>query len=497
MPTDSLKDAKRLVIIEEELEHQKKLHPLIFHKLLPMQQKFRDDPARFKCIFGGNRSGKTECVAHCITDDAEKNDNLKIWICGETYQDSVAIQQSKIHALASPKAIEYGRYGEINGYTNRKLLYKNRSLETFKSYDQGRESFQSDDIDKIWDDEEPPFAVYKEQKMRLLDRDGQIIISMTSTKGITELIEDIFEDADVTESQYAPMVDEVLPRIAEKNGVKFYFLWTEENPYINQDRVKQEAKHMTRQEIKQRFYGIPLNLAGRIYVTMNKFIHVTTIEEMPEGKYTLFYILDPHDRKPWAMIWIAVHITGTAYVIDEYPNKPFTEMEYDDKTYKDYAAIIRSKEQHIYELFGKKIHRRIIDPNFGNKTVQLAERQGGQSKTTPKKQLQKLGFKFKDGIDPVAAGHLAVREWLYYDTDDSGEVIVQPKLLFCDNCSNSILGMLRYSYKDATTPSGDEKDQVGPQEKWKDFPDVVRYFVMSDPKYMHPEERKDDFKKVY
>ena len=196
------------------------------------------------------------------------------------------------------------------------------------------------------------------------------------------------------------------------------------------------------------------------------------------------------------MIWIAVHKTGSAYVVDEYPNRPFTEMKFDDKTYADYATIIRAKEANIRDLFGKRVHRRIIDPNFGNKTVQLAERQGGQSSTTPKKNLARLGFKFKDGIDAIEAGHLAVREWLYYERAENGEVVVQPKLFFCDNCPNSIMGMLRYSRKEVTTPSGDEKDRVGPQEKWKDFPDDVRYFCMSNPKYIEP-YKEQEFKKVY
>ena len=108
-----------------------------------------------------------------------------------------------------------------------------------------------------------------------------------------------------------------------------------------------------------------------------------------------------------------------------------------------------------------------------------------------------MGLTFKDGIDALEAGHLAVREWLYYDTAESGEIIVQPKLFFCDNCTNTILGMSRYSRKDVTTPSGDEKDKVGPQEKWKDFCDVIRYFRMSNPKYIHPAEKEEEFKKAY
>ena len=298
--------------IDEEIRFRKKQNPLEWHELLTMQEKFKADTSRFKCIFGGNRSGKTECVADCIVYEAEKRPGLKIWISGETYQDSVAIQQSKIHKLVSPKAVHYGRYDEINGYTNRKLLYENNSIITFKSYDQKREAFQSDDIDITWNDEEMPFDIYKEQRMRLLDRDGQMIISMTSLKGVTELVEDIYEDADIIESQYAPLVDEILPRIAEKNGVRFYFLWSTENPHLNKQRTLDETKHMTRQEIKQRIYGIPLNLTGRIYSNFNKLVDKE--ENFPE-EYLVTWT--PKDTRNYRVIWRVENLKDTSSLLPD------------------------------------------------------------------------------------------------------------------------------------------------------------------------------------
>lgn len=465
---------------------------------MPMQSRFKADKARIKIIFGGNRSGKTECVADCVTDEAVSKEGLKIWVAGETYQDSVAIQQTKIWNLCPKEEISYGRYDEINGFTNRKLLYKNGSLTTFKSYDQKRESFQSDDIDLVWNDEEPPLDIFKEQKMRLLDRNGQMIISMTSLKGVTDLVEEIYEDAEVIESQYAPLIGEDLPRVAEKNGIKIYFLWTPENPHINQDRLKQEAEFMTKDEIKQRFYGVPLNLSGKIYPTFSTHIHVTTIEEMPEGDYTIYHVLDPHDRKPFAMCWIAVHSTGSAYVIDEYPSKNFNEMDYDDKDYAEYVKEIKSIEANIKELFGVGVHKRIIDPNFGNKTVKLAKRDGGSATTTPKRELLKLGLHYRDGIDALEAGHLAVRKKLFYKRHPkSDEIIVHPGLYFCENCQNTIRHHKKYARKKIETADGDERDRVGPQEKYKDFCDIVRYGVMSNLVYVQERRVEKEFKRAY
>ena len=480
-----------------DYERLKEISPIDFHEPYGIQKNILASTAKMQLVCGGNRSGKTEIVIVKVLRKCLTKPKQRWWVVGCTFQDSIAIQQSKIWALLPKNKIKYGRYDQINGFTNRKLLLKNGSLIIFKSYDQQRESFQGDQIDGVLFDEECPYDIFQESKMRLIDRDGEMIISMTSLKGVTELIQDLYEESEIIESAYAELIDEELPIIAEKDDIRIFFLWSTRNPFIPQERVNQEAKLMTRDEIKSRIYGIPLNITGKIYVAMNKHIHVTTIEDMPEGKYSIYMVLDPHDRKPWAMGWYAVHRTGKVFAIDEYPNKDFNEMKYDDKTYADYAAIIKEKESNIYEVFRSRVRRRIIDPNFGNTTVKLARRQGGQSSTTPKKELSRLGFVFKDGIDDLKSGHLAVREWLHYEQAETGEIIVQPKLMFCDNCRNHIKHMIRYSHKDPTTADGDEKNKAGVEEKHKDFPDLVRYLRMSNPVYAEDQPEEVKFEKAY
>lgn len=484
-----------LAEILAELDHRKSINPLAFHELMPMQQKFKEDPSLLKFLFGGNRSGKSEEAADEVLTDG-LGIKHKIWVCGETFQDSIAIQQKKIYDLVPRNRIRYGYFDVINGFRNRKLLLDNGTLYTFKSYDQGPGAFASDDIDLIWNDEEPPYDIIREQRMRLLDRNGRMIITMTSLKGITDLIEEMYEGGDVIESQYAELVNEELPRIVEKNGCRFYMLWTTENEHVNQERVKFEANLMPTNEVKSRIYGIPANLSGKIYPKFNRNVHVVKWADIPAGNWTLFNVLDPHDRKPWAIIWIAVHETGTAYVVDEYPNRNFNEMLSDDKVYEEYATLIKDKEKRLEELFGTKVFRRIIDPNFGNKTVQLAERMGGQSKTTPKKELERRGLNYIDGIDALEAGHLKVREWLHWDKKGE-EIIYHPKLLVLDECHNTVTHLSRYSRKDIEGSDGDVKDKVQPMDKHKDFCDCVRYGVMSGLRFCRPQKIITETKKAY
>ena len=479
-------------------ERLKQISPIDFHEPYGLQKEFVSSDAKFNVILGGNRAGKTEIVATKVLRKCLDNKKQHVWVVGTTFQDSIAIQQAKIWSLVPKHLIKYGRYDEINGFTNRKLLFKNGSLIIFKSDDQQRESFQGDQVDLIWLDEECSYDIYQECKMRLIDRDGEMIISMTSLKGVTELIEEIYEECDVVRTEYAELVNEQLPRVAVKGRMKIFFLWSTQNPYIPQDRVVQEAKLMTKQEIKSRIYGLPISFTGRIYFNFNRDVHVINgIEDMPEGHYSLTNVLDPHDRKPWAMVWAATHITGSTYIIDEYPERDFNEMDFDDKTYDDYAALIKHKEKSLCELFGvKAVERRIIDPNFGNKTVQLAQRQGGQAHTTPRKELEKRGLFYRDGIDALEAGHIAVRNALHYEKKGD-QFKVRPNLYFCSNCLNTIKHVSRYSRKDIHAADGDVKDKAAPMDKYKDFSDDVRYLIMSKPVCTKPVREEEKIRRVY
>ena len=485
---------ERQHLIEVLIRNEK--NPLEFYKHLRLQRLFHEDKAKNKNIFGGNRSGKTQELAEYVITKALAKPKQRIWAVAESFSDSVNIQQRKIWQLLPKQRIKYGKYDEINGFTNRKLLFDNDTIIIFKSYDQEREAFQGEDVDIIWNDEEPPYSVYKEQRMRLIDRNGEMLISMTSLKGVTDLVQDIFENNEVIESEYAKLAGEELPRIVDKDGTRFYLLWTTENKHLDQERVLGESKLMTKDEIKSRIYGMPINLSGKIYMKFNKGIHVIPFEDVPFNKVTLYEVLDPHDRKPWAIIWAAVSITGTIYIVDEYPERNFNEMYTDDKTYTEYAKIIKEKEESLRQIFRKPIHKRIIDPNFGNKTVQLAERQGGQSSTTPKKELLKRGLRFVDGIDALEAGHLKVRELLYWEKKDE-EIVVQPKILITENCINTIRHLSRYARGDILTSSGDVKDKVKPREKYKDFSDVTRYLAMSNPRYVTVSKFDPNVPKLY
>ena len=66
-----------------------------------------------------------------------------------------------------------------------RIILKNGSEITFKSYDAGRESFQGAAVPFIVLDEEPPEDIFVECLMRGASCEGSILIAMTAVRGIT------------------------------------------------------------------------------------------------------------------------------------------------------------------------------------------------------------------------------------------------------------------------------------------------------------------------
>jgi phage terminase large subunit-like protein len=58
----------------------------------------------------------------------------------------------------------------------------------FKSYEQGRGSFEGTGKHVIWDDEEPPLDVYGEQLIRTATVDGIVMITFTPLEGMSEVV---------------------------------------------------------------------------------------------------------------------------------------------------------------------------------------------------------------------------------------------------------------------------------------------------------------------
>ncbi len=239
------------------------------------------------------------------------------------------------------------------------------------------------------------------------------------------------------------------------------------------------------EEREARRTGAFMTQAGRIYKKWNRDVNV--LAELPEyhqkhydaGSYNLTLIVDPHDRKPYAMAWIATFPNGDAITLAEWPDEgypPFRDIKDSPVVdIDDYREIILATEKEL----GKTPERRLIDPNFGN-----APKAGANGKTVSElfnascracaKDAKPCSHRisFKDPPNNIPEGHTLVRAAI--GNLEEGK---RPKFYVLDHCKNMIYAMGHYGYKE--NPLGSEK---GPSEKpelvHKDFCDLPRYFYL-------------------
>jgi len=176
-------------------------------------------------FIAGNRVGKTEAgnyetVCHATGlypdwwDGWKMNRPGLIWVGGDTATTCRDIIQKKllgeINDLGSgmlpkdsildyktrrnvPDAIEIVRVKHISGGV---------STIVFKTYEQGRATWQGTEVDFIWMDEECPQDVYGEAMIRLMTTKGRIITTFTPLSGLTDVVLSFLDNSQETEAKF-------------------------------------------------------------------------------------------------------------------------------------------------------------------------------------------------------------------------------------------------------------------------------------------------------
>jgi phage terminase large subunit-like protein len=239
------------------------MNPIKYFNPQPYQIAFWESLLKLKLIFGGNRSGKTMNGAAYVIKKCLKNPGTKAWACTWAKM-SVPIQQKKIKELLPMSEVKYAVWTEQRGFTHRIIIFNNGSIIRFKTYEEGSAKFQGAAQHIIWNDEECPEDVYNEQMARLIDFDGEMIISMTPINGITWIYTNV-----VTNDEIA--------------GSFAYWYWpTEENKKINQKGFKRIISQYGPKEAQVRSAGTFLNLnSGRLYYAFDRDINMKKLDVNP------------------------------------------------------------------------------------------------------------------------------------------------------------------------------------------------------------------------
>ena len=307
---------EKIKSIEAELEKRKKTDALARYntgdKIHKKQVEFHKCLKRNRWVFGGNRSGKTECGAvECVymargNHPYRQNRKDTIgWVVSLSQQVQRDVAQKKILHYLRPDWIDEvvmlsGRKDApesgVIDFIRVKNIFGGISVIGFKSCDQGREKFQGASLDFVWFDEEPPKDIYLECRMRVLDKKGDIFATMTPLKGLTFVYNDIY-----------------LNRFNDPE-IWYSFMEWADNPYLDGAEISAMEGCMDENILQTRRYGRFATSEGLVYPEFDESVHI--IEPFPIPKEWQDNIsIDPGLNNPLSAHWYAVDFDDNVYVV--------------------------------------------------------------------------------------------------------------------------------------------------------------------------------------
>lgn len=431
----------------------------IVHK---KQLEFHKSLKRNRWVFGGNRSGKTECgavesvwLARGIHPFRENKKDVFGWVVSLSTKVQKEVAQDKILKYLDKQYIS-----EIIMNTGKKtspeygvidtIVVKNSfgglSRISFKSCEEGREKFQGTSLDFVWFDEEPPEDIYNECKMRVLDKCGDIFGTMTPLKGQTYIYDQIYLN-----SHNDPEVFSI-------------FMEWADNPYLSKDELKRLTSSMSEEELISRRYGKFLqNNKGMVYKEFDPNVHVIDPFEIPHEYYDQISI-DPGLNNPLSAHFYACDYDGNIYVIAEHFEAQ-KDVQYHSEKLKEIAISLDwpfRKDGKLEALIDSAANQKTLS---GNKSVTELFFENGIA-VNPK--VNKDLF---SGINKVKS---------YLKNADG-----KAKLFIFSNCTNLIREIKSYYWGKGDNPV-----------KYDDHClDELRYYIMSRPENIKPKPEKSEIQK--
>ena len=416
-----------------KIKHKKQL---LFHK----------SKKRNRWVFGGNRTGKTECgavetiwISLGIHPFKNNKPSTEGWVVSLSYRVQKEVAQAKIlKYLPKNKIVDIvmsqGKKSSPDNGIIECIIVKSASGENskiwFKSCEEGREKFQGASLDFVWFDEEPPEDIYNECKMRVLDKSGEIFGTMTPLKGLTFIYDEIY--------------------INKNNDSEVFYVsmsW-HDNPYLNKKEIERLSKSLSNDEIESRKYGRFTGVdSGLIYTEFDPNIHIIQPFNIPTDWQDKLSI-DPGYSNPLSCHWYAKDYDGTVYVIAEHYEE--------NKTIEYHASKIKEISQ---KLNWKK--------NYHGMVESLIDSAANQKTLASIKSVTELFYDNGILVNPnvnkdVLTGISKVKTYLRNINNET-------KLYIFSNCTNMIKEIKSYRWKNTNEPTKHNDHSL----------DELRYYIMS------------------
>lgn len=442
----------RIAAIDAELKKRRQKSKIELYnsgrKKHKKQLAFHKCKKRNRWVFGGNRSGKTECGAvECLwilrgIHPYRKNRK-------DAFGWAVSLSQQVQRDVAQAKILSYlpkswiaditmlsGRKDNPSGGVIDQIKIKNVfggvSTLGFKSCDQGREKFQGSSLDFVWFDEEPPKDIYEECVMRVMDRKGDIFGTMTPLKGRTFIYDEIY--------------------LNRRNNPEIWHesvTWAD-NPFLPKSEAKLLETALDSSALDARKFGRFSEGAGLVYPEFDESVHVIEPFAVPKEWQEIISI-DPGLNNPLSAHWYCVDWDGNVYAVAEH-YAAGRDIDY-------HAEVIREISRKLgWKTDGKGRIAALIDSAANQRTLASV------------KSVSELFYERGILVNPnvnkdVFTGIARVKSFL---KRGNGE----PDLYVFSNCTHMISEFKGYFWANGDSPVKRDDHCM----------DELRYFIMTRPK---------------
>jgi hypothetical protein len=358
-PPNDLAQLKTFLLKLRELREAVTSNKISHYKPIGNQAEFHSAGlAEVRLVYGGNRSGKTtsgalEALAHALgvrpwlsPDHADytvrlcNGDPIPVPNIGRVVVENFEVNviqtlHEKVKEWAPKGAIAHIQPNQ-RGVPSR-YDFANGSKIYVLSYEQDDDAFEGPNGHWFWCDEPPPQRKFNGLRRGLLDFDGHGWITMTPLA--------------------EPWINEVLASKANEPGSHVrlfnYDIWdncVENGGTISRRAIEGFLKDLPEAERQAREHGVPLHLAGLVFPEWKpKAPFWIEPFEVP-AHWPRVCVIDPHPRKPIAVMWAAMSPDHVWYI--------YRAM------FNNKLRTVRDVAEEMYRAEGYKIIGEKYNPNL-------------------------------------------------------------------------------------------------------------------------------------
>lgn len=470
-------DLEKAQAVLAELQRRAAARNLENYRPSRVQEAMHQSPAHTRLMVAANGTGKTTAA---VAEAIAFAKGFRPWngtrtpflppvrvllTCNDFAHASYSDLMPIVHKFL-PES-EYGKPpGRLANGKIHLLYHRNGSEIHIQSYEQAVRAFEG----PVWHlavlNEPPPRQVWIAIKRGVAKGDGFAVFAMTP----------VGPDA-------AWVRHELFVRAGDDPDIAAFTATLDESFMTTAARAR-FVQGLTEAERAARVYGEFSSSVGRVYLDFSNEVNVPGPEEtkrllalvgdptIPKG-----LVVDPHDRRPFAMAWFMITPNNDVVWFREWPTDLYQDLRSCKMAVKDYAELIRDQEKDMASVVW-----RLLDPNYGIKSV-------GVTQETFQEKFGQYGLYFDAQIkDSLHEGHDAVRDLLVYDHSRPIGVGNRPKLYILPGCTNLTNSANFYAWEDGTGDGLAAREKVS--EVYKDFADIKRYQAIKRLAYFNPVGRR-------